>query len=66
MVNFCFKFIVFKVLENTLVNQKIRSRHIYSKLLSRALPKVFIIIPQALGNYSFAQTAFFCKYFKGL
>ena len=43
MVIFFFKFIAFRVLENALVNQKIRSRHFFSYLLSRALPKVFII-----------------------
>ena len=37
---------MFRVLENALVNQKIRSRHFYSHLLSRALPKVFIITPR--------------------
>ena len=60
MVDFFFKFIVFRVLENALVNQKIRSRHFFSYLLNRALPKVFIITPpQAVENYSFAQAAFF-------
>ena len=66
MVNFFFKFIVFRVLENALVNQKIRSRHFFSYLLSRVFPKVFIITPQAVENYSFAQTAFFWKCFKGV
>ena len=66
MVDFFFKFIVFRVLENALVNQKIRSRHFFSYLLSRVRPKVFIITPQAVENYSFAQTAFFWKCFKGV
>ena len=55
---------MFRVLKNVLVNQKIRSRHFYLYLVSRVLPKVFIITPQAVGNDSFAQTAFFWKYFK--
>ena len=54
-----FKFTVFRVLKNALANQKIRSRHFYSYLLNRAFPKVFIITPQAVDNYSFLQTTFF-------
>ena len=43
---FFFKFISFRVLENALVNPKIRSRDFYSCLLTRMLPKVFIICPR--------------------
>ena len=57
---------MFRALKNALVNQKIRSWHFYSYLLVRAVPKVFVITPQVVGNYSFAKTAFFKKYFKGV
>ena len=64
MVNSFFKFIVFRVLENALVNQKIRSRHFFSYLLSRALPKVFIITPPpGSGKLFLCPDSIFLKIF---
>ena len=63
MVNFFFKFIVFRVLENALVNQKIRSRHFFSYLLSRTLPKVFVITPPGSGKLFLCPDSIFLKIF---
>ena len=66
MVIFFFKFIVFRVLENALVNQKIRSRHFLSYLLSRALLKVFVITSPGSGKLFLCPDSIFWKYFKGV
>ena len=47
------KFIAFRLLENALVSQKIKSRHLYTWPQAK-FPQILIIIPQAKGNYSFS------------
>ena len=57
---------MFRVLENALVNQKIRSRHFYSHLLSRALPKVFIITPRQWEIIPLPKQHFFENILRGV
>ena len=64
--SFLKKFIVFRVLENAQEKQKIKSRHFYSCLLGRTVPKIFIIFLQEMGNYSSAQAAFFENILRGV